>query len=154
MRTKKEVEKPWLYKDREIVDLQQFPEKCYGFVYLITCNTGERYIGKKALRSYHTSYERKLNEKTGRMNKVKVITSTESNWKDYYGSSVEIKKLVKEQGKKAFTREIIKLCSSKKSLTYWELAEQCKADVLNEKLNYLNDNILGKFYRKDFVDTL
>lgn len=154
MRTKKEVGKPWLYKDREIVDLQQFPEKCYGFVYLITCTTGERYIGKKALRSYHTSYERKLNEKTGRMNKVKVITSTESNWKDYYGSSVEIKKLVKEQGKKAFTREIIKLCSSKKSLTYWELAEQCKADVLNEKLNYLNDNILGKFYRKDFVDTL
>ena len=154
MQTKKEVGKPGLYKDREIVDLQQFPEKCYGFVYLITCTTGERYIGKKALRSYHTSYERKLNEKTGRMNKVKVITSTESNWKDYYGSSVEIKKLVKEQGKKAFTREIIKLCSSKKSLTYWELAEQCKADVLNEKLNYLNDNILGKVYRKDFVDTL
>jgi len=154
MRTKKEVGKPWLYKDQEILDLQQFPENCYGFVYLIESNSGEKYIGKKALRSYHTTYERKLNEKTGRMNKVKVVTSTESNWKDYYGSSVEMKKLVKERGKEAFIRKILKLCSSKKSLTYWELAEQCKADVLNESLNYLNDNILGKFYRKDFIETL
>lgn len=154
MRTKKEVGKPWKYKEQEISELGQFPENCYGFVYLIACDTGERYIGKKALRSYHTSYERKLNEKTGRMNKVKVVTSTESNWKDYYGSSVEVKKLVKERGKEAFSREIIKLCSSKKSLTYWELAEQCKADVLNANLNYLNDNILGKFYRKDFTETL
>lgn len=154
MRVKKEIGEPWKYNGQTVESLSQLPENCYGFVYLITCDTGERYIGKKALRSYHTSYERKVNEKTGRLNKVKVITSTESNWKDYYGSSAEIKKLVKERGKKAFTREIIKLCSSKKSLTYWELAEQCKADVLNENLNYLNDNILGKFYRKDFIETL
>lgn len=154
MRTKKEVGKPWKLNGDDILELSQFPENCYGFVYCITCNTGEKYIGKKALRSYHTSYERKLNERTGRMNRVKVVTSTESNWKDYYGSSAEIKKLVKERGKAAFTREIIKLCTSKKSLTYWELAEQCKADVLNAELNYLNDNILGKFYRKDFVETL
>lgn len=154
MQAKRKVGKPWKYRDQDLISLDQFPENCYGFVYLITCDTGERYIGKKALRSYHTSYERKLNEKTGRMNKVKVVTSTESNWKDYYGSSVEIKKLVKERGKEAFSREIIKLCSSKKSLTYWELAEQCKADVLDTNLNYLNDNILGKFYRKDFIETL
>lgn len=154
MRIKKETGKPWKLNGNDIVELNQFPENCYGFVYLITCSTGEKYIGKKALRSYHTSYERRLNERTGRMNKVRVVTSTESNWKDYFGSSAEIKKLVKERGKESFTREIIRLCSSKKSLTYWELAEQCKADVLNTSKQYLNDNILGKFYRKDFEETL
>lgn len=154
MRIKKETGKPWKLNGNDILELNQFPENCYGFVYLITCSTGEKYIGKKALRSYHTSYERRLNERTGRMNKVRVVTSTESNWKDYFGSSAEIKKLVKERGKGSFTREIIRLCSSKKSLTYWELAEQCKADVLDAGKQYLNDNILGKFYRKDFEETL
>lgn len=146
------VDQPWIMQGKPVDSLDQFPENCYGFVYEITCPDGRKYIGKKALRSYHTTYEKVLNTKTGRMNKVKVVTSTESNWKKYYGSNDEIKACIKEHGKEGFVREILKLCTSKKNLTYWELAEQCKADVLDANGKYINDNILGKFFRKDFSE--
>ena len=46
--------------------------------------------------------------------------------------------------------EILRFCSSKKSLTYYELQEQFSHDVLGDELA-LNDNLLGKFFRKDLV---
>lgn len=139
---------PWIFEGREVDE--SVSEEHYGFIYEIECvSTGQKYIGKKAFKSYHTSFEKKLNEATGRMNKVRVVTSTESNWRDYFGSSVEIKNLVKQQGKQDFRRTILRFCNSKKALTYYELAEQCKADVLNPQNNYINSNILGKFFPKD-----
>jgi hypothetical protein len=44
--------------------------------------------------------------------------------------------------------EILRFCSNKKSLTYYELQEQFSHDVLGDELA-LNDNLLGKFFRKD-----
>ena len=46
-----------------------------------------------------------------------------------------------------FKREILKLCFSKKQLTYYEIAYQCKYDVL--ETNSYNDNIMSRIFRKD-----
>lgn len=140
---------PWILDG---VEVREIPEgDYYGFVYEIRSNTtGEFYIGKKAFHSYHTSWSRVLNPKTNRYNKVKNVTATESNWKDYFGSSVEIKNLVKERGKQDFTRMILRLCKTKKELTFREVEYQCKTDAL-ENPKCINSNILGKFFRSDLV---
>ena len=50
-----------------------------------------------------------------------------------------------------FTREIIIFTSTKKQLTYFETKLQFVNEVL-ENDEYLNSNILGKFFRKDLYD--
>ena len=44
--------------------------------------------------------------------------------------------------------KILKFCKNKKALTYYELQEQFSHDVLGDDMA-LNDNLLGKFFRKD-----
>ena len=41
-------------------------------------------------------------------------------WKTYYGSAQEIKENLKNYPKDKFVRVILKLCKSKKELTYYE----------------------------------
>ena len=52
--------------------------------------------------------------------------------------------------KEEFTREIIQLVNNKKLLTYFECKHLFNLDVL-ESDNWLNSNILGKFFKKDFT---
>ena len=51
-----------------------------------------------------------------------------------------------------FERRILCYVPNKKLLTYFE----CKYLFINEVLEqddvYINDNVLGKFYRKDFIN--
>jgi hypothetical protein len=56
-----------------------------------------------------------------------------------------------KKGKKddEFNREVLCICNSKLELTYWETAYQCKCNVLF--VNSYNDNVLGKFFKKDFA---
>jgi len=68
----------------------------------------------------------------------------------YWGSNKELLADVKEHGVNNFERKILKLCRSKKQLTYFELHYQCVYEVLST--NAYNDNILGKFYRKDLLN--
>lgn len=150
MPKRKEQVDPWIWVGQYVESIEEFPEGTFGFVYeLISKETGKRYIGKKQLYSYHTKISKVFNEKTKRWNKVREVTSTESNWKDYFGSCVEVKNLVKQDGKSNFYRYILAIARSKKELTYLELAHQCKYDVLTDP-NYVNSNILGKFFRSDF----
>lgn len=149
-RVKESKISPWVYQGWEVSSLKDFPEDTFGFVYeLFSRETGKRYIGKKQLYSYHTKISKVFNEKTKRWNKVREITSTESNWQKYLGSSTEVKELVKLEGKENFERRILALAPNKKILTYLELAYQCKNDVLTDD-RYINSNILGKFFRSDF----
>lgn len=146
---KTEIE-PWVYQGRPMGRLEDFPEGTYGFIYEITHkDTNQKYIGKKQLLSYHKKPTRVFNEKTKRWNKSWEILTTESNWQDYFGSNREIVDLVKKEGKNKFKREIIYLCPDKKLLTFYELAFQCKRDVLTDP-DYINSNILGKFFRSDW----
>lgn len=144
----------WLYYNKVIEKIEDFPEGTFGFIYKITnLDTNKFYIGKKQLIS---STNVKLGKKelaalpTQRGKKPsKKLVEKESNWVEYWGSNKFLLEDIKQLGYKYFKREILVICLNKKLLTYWELATQCKYDVLLS--NSYNDNLLGKFYRKDFA---
>ena len=136
----------WLYKNKEINSIEDMPTDTFGFVYLVTHTpSGKKYLGKKQLISNRTLPPLKGSKRKRKIQK-------ESDWKTYYGSQTEVKQLVKESKDKLdFTREIIIFTSTKKQLTYFETKLQFVNEVL-ENDEYLNSNILGKFFRKDLYD--
>tara|TARA_R110000796_G_scaffold238168_1_gene358415 strand:- start:101 stop:592 length:492 start_codon:yes stop_codon:yes gene_type:complete len=151
----------WSYDRQLVTEISDMPDGTYGFIYEVTHTpSGLKYIGKKVLyfernkrlgkKALETlRLERKSKGIGGRTpGKVKIIT--ESDWVDYHGSHLKIKELLKLDGPEAFSRRILQYVPNKKQLTYFE----CKHLFINEALetrnNYINDNVLGKFYRKDF----
>jgi len=143
----------WKFKDQEITELEQFPEGTFGFVYKVTHTpTGKQYIGRKQLLSVRT---KKLTKKElelqqdKRKSKVKKVT-TEGDWKTYYGSNPEIRRLIKEGRQGEFSREILVFVNSKKLLTYYETKYLFSEGVLENQELFFNDNILGKFFSRDF----
>lgn len=136
----------WIHKSKIVEDLSFFPDNTFGFVYMVTDQqTNDRYIGKKVLY-----FNRTLPPLKGQKRKRKKIV--ESDWKNYYGSHLKIKNLIKEGKEDRFKREILKICFSKKELTYYETKFLFIYEVLeNGNSNFLNDNILGKFFKKDLV---
>ena len=137
----------WIYID------PVHPEDWFGFVYVITNKvTGRIYVGKKVfwnnLKKKLTKTELAEQTGPGRKPTHKRVTK-ESNWLTYWGSNKELLEDVKELGQDNFERKILKLCKSKKELTYYELHYQCKEEVL--LTNSYNYNILGKFYRRDLL---
>jgi len=147
----------WTYKQNKIGDISQFPENTLGFIYMVTYKpTGKSYIGKKVL--YHTKKMKigkrelaKMEHVVGRKPAFKLAVK-ESDWITYYGSHAEIKKILLEEGPEAFDREILKVANSKKLLTYYEVKYQMIYQVLEKPEEYFNDNVLGKFYTRDFAD--
>jgi len=133
----------WFYKGKKIESIDEMPDQTYGFIYeVLHLPTGRKYIGKKVL-----IFNRTLPPLKGTKRKRKV--QKESDWKTYYGSHQEIKGLIKEGKQEEFSREILQFVPTKKLLTYFE----CKYLFIKEVLEhneYINDNILAKFYRKDF----
>ena len=133
----------WLYRDKVIDKIEDMPEGTFGFIYEVLHKpSGRKYLGKKVLQ-----FNRTLPPLKGQKRKRKVVK--ESDWKTYYGSHAEIKGLIKEQKQDEFERNILQFVPTKKLLTYFE----CKYLFIKEVLKhqeYINDNILAKFYRKDF----
>jgi len=133
---------------------EEFPESTYGYVYQTThLPTGKKYIGKKTLIY---SQKKKLGKKElalwegkGRPPVYKQVQK-ESDWKTYYGSHEFIKTLIKEGKQDEFQREILQLAFSKKELTYLENKWLFSQAVL-ESGEYLNDNIEGRYFKKDFI---
>ena len=146
----------WLYQNKEVLSLEDLPQDTYGFVYIsIHQPTGKSYIGKKSL--FHNVKKKltkkQLVEQTGRGRKPTTeIVQKESNWKTYYGSAKPILDLLKEGKQEEFTREILQLVSNKKLLTYYECKYLFMLGVIEKQDGYFNDNILGKFFRKDFAE--
>jgi hypothetical protein len=127
-----------------------------GYIYITTIlDTGRKYIGKK---NFFHNTNVKLGKKelanlpTARGKKpTKKKVTKESDWKTYYGSAQEIKDSVKQYPKERITRTLIRLCKSKKELTYYECKYLFDYNVLEPNSGFINDNILGKFYSKDLV---
>lgn len=144
----------WLFQDKKIYTIEDLPEWTYGFIYIVThLPTGKSYVGKKSL--YH-NVKKKLTKKElaeqtgpGRKSTTKV-TQKESDWKTYYGSAKPILELIKQGKQDEFTRKILCLAHNKKILTYFECKYLFKYEVLEDRNMWFNDNILGKFYTKDF----
>jgi len=145
----------WLYNKKVIQNIEDFPQDTFGFIYIVTYKpSGISYIGKKVL--YH-NVKKKLTKKElaeqtgpGRKSATKVVVK-ESDWKTYYGSAKPILELIKDGKQEEFTREILQLVPNKKLLTYYECKYLFKYSVLENPLEYFNDNILGKFFAKDFT---
>lgn len=133
----------WLYKNKEVKTIEDMPEGTFGFIYEVKhIPTNRRYLGKKVL-----IFNRTLPPLKGKKRKRKI--QKESDWIKYYGSHKEIVGLIKEGKQDEFKREILQYVPTKKLLTYFE----CKYLFIKEVLEhneYINDNILAKFYRKDF----
>ena len=140
----------WLYKGSEINEISDLPNIAFGFVYQTTnLPTNKKYIGKKSLmynlKKKLGKKEKALWEGKGRPPIYKRVLK-ESDWKNYYGSH----SFIKEANEKDLKREILEIAYHKKELTYLECKYQFTLGVL-ESRSYLNDNILGKFFDKDFA---
>ena len=141
----------WLYNDKN-----DFSTDYYGFIYKITnLETGKYYIGKKAF--FHNKKKKltkkEIAEQTGPGRKATTrVDQVDSGWEKYWGSSKELLADVKKLGEDKFERLIIKFAKTKKQLTYYELEMQIQCNALFDDKSY-NDNILGKFFKKDFVTT-
>jgi len=144
----------WEHKGRLITDISDMPEGTFGFIYKIThIPSNKKYIGKKVL---YNNRKKKLTkaeiaEQTGPGRKpTHKIVTTESDWKKYWGSNKEFLKLTKIHSSDQFIKEIIEFAPGKKLLTYFECKYLFGLGVLEDPDMYFNDNILGKFYTKDF----
>ena len=148
----------WLYNDdgSKIAIAENFSTDEYGFIYKITnLETGKYYIGKKAF--FHNKKKKltkkEIAEQTGPGRKATTrVDQVDSGWKSYWGSSKELLADVKKLGEDKFERLILKFAKTKKQLTYYELESQILHNALFDSTSY-NDNILGKFFKKDFVTT-
>tara|TARA_B100001113_G_C20905323_1_gene533227 strand:- start:253 stop:675 length:423 start_codon:yes stop_codon:yes gene_type:complete len=118
----------WTYQGKKVDEL---PEDCEAFVYLITNTTNNRkYIGKKLAKFRKTRPPLK-----GRRNKRR--SKVESDWREYWGSSDNLQEDVSQIGEDKFTREILYYCPSRGVASYLEAREQFERRVL-EKDEYYN----------------
>ena len=131
----------WIYKNKVF---EEVPANAYGYVYLITNNlTGRKYIGKKLF------WFRKTKVVKGKKKRLKV----ESDWRDYWSSSDEVKSDVKAVGEINFTREILHICQNKGTCNYLEAKEQMLRGVLESDL-YYNAQIQCRVHRTHIKETL
>jgi hypothetical protein len=140
----------WLYQTQTINDL---PEDCIGFVYIITnITTGRKYIGKK-LAKFSKTTQKTVKLKNGTKKKKKIRTKVDSDWRDYYGSSPELTKDVESLGKDNFSREILYYCKSKAECSYIEAREQFSRQVLESK-DYYNGHIQVRVHGSHIINKL
>ena len=124
----------WIYKGEPYLT----PGEYYGFVYIITNKIdGRKYIGKK----FFWFLKRK------QVNKKRKSYKVESDWKEYWSSSDELRADVERLGRENFTREIIYLCASKGTCNYLEAKEQFTRSVLEHKDLWYNTWISVKVNR-------
>jgi hypothetical protein len=137
-----DYDNPWYYKDEPFTsdDIGDY----IGFVYLLTDPDGKKYVGKKLFVS-----RRKLPPLKGKTRKRIVVK--ESDWKDYYGSSEEVQKLV--ENNIPFKRKILHLCKTKGELSYMELKEQIERKVLLRD-DYFNGIIQAKIHKSHVKDKI
>jgi len=155
----------WIYQGRVITSIKDMPKGTYGFIYEVKHKpTDTRYIGKKVL---YFERNKKLGKKALQALKeerskqglkgrtpLKQKTITESDWKDYFGSQKEIITLSQQDNAgENWEKRILEFVPSKKLLTYYETKHLFKNEVLEDKHStHINDNILGKFFSRDFGD--
>lgn len=128
----------WMYNAKEFTS--DMIGDHVGFVYVITdISNGKKYVGKKLFRS-----KTKLPPLKGKTRKRTVIK--ESDWKEYFGSSDEVKNILEEKGSQNFIREMLHLCNTKGEMSYLEAKEQFDREVLLSD-EYYNGIINCKIHR-------
>lgn len=124
-------ENPWLFNGVPY----DSPDKFAGFVYLITNKLdGRRYIGRKYFWSIRKQKGKKRRQRS------------ESDWREYYGSSQELLADIEKLGEENFERRILSLHTTRGDVNYEEVRQQFLLGVL-ESDEWYNEAI-GKYRRK------
>jgi hypothetical protein len=140
----------WLYQNTLVETL---PDSCVGFVYLITNNlSGRKYIGKKLAKFSKITYQT-VKQKNGIKKKKRIRSKTDSDWQQYYGSSVELTADIEKLGTHNFTREILYYCASKSECSYIEAREQFSRQVL-ESADYYNGHIQVRVHGRQILNKI
>jgi hypothetical protein len=137
----------WVYKG-EVFNDSKIPEGALGFIYemeAIIDGKAVRYVGKK---NFYSTTKKKFgvkalaNMEDKRAKKYTIQVKT--NYQNYYSSN----KVLQDAHKAGviIKRFMVRICFSKTELTYHETKFQFVREVL-EKEEYLNQNILGRFYK-------
>ena len=137
----------WIYKGEVFTD-SKIPEGALGFIYemeAIIDGKAVRYVGKK---NFYSTTKKKFgvkalaNMEDKRAKKYTIQVKT--NYQNYYSSN----KVLQDAHKAGviIKRFMVRICFSKTELTYHETKFQFVREVL-EKEEYLNGNILGRFYK-------
>jgi hypothetical protein len=137
----------WIYQGKEFSEID-IPEGATGFIYIMTAiidGKSVAYIGKK---NFFANIKKPLGKKALAMTTDKRLKKYKRELKPdfvkYYSSNKILKDFAKSGG--VIKREILRICYSAMELTYQETKHQFKYEVL-EKDEYLNGNILGRFYK-------
>lgn len=137
----------WLYKG-EVFNDSKIPEGAIGFIYemeAIIDGKAVRYIGKK---NFYSTTKKKFGKRAVAnmedKRAKKYTIQVKPNYQNYYSSN----KVLQDAHKNGIPikRFMIRICFSKTELTYHETKYQFVREVL-EKEEYLNANILGRFYK-------
>ena len=124
---------PWIFNDKpfETENIEKFE----GFVYLITNKiNNKKYIGRK--------YFYNIRKVKGKKKRVR----TESDWKEYYGSSKNLLTDIEGCDIMDFTRVILSLHVTRGDCNYEEVKQQFLNNVLEED-GWYNETI-GNYRRK------
>jgi len=116
----------WYFNNQPIEEIEP---QYLAFVYLITnIQTDKKYIGLKTTKSMKTKTVK------GKKKRFKI----ESDWRDYWSSSEELKKDIELLGKESFKREILYFCLNKGTANYLEAREQFDKRVLENPDEWYN----------------
>ena len=133
--------------------VNELPEDCVGFVYLITNQvTGRKYIGKKLSKFSKTSYKM-VKLKNGSKKRKRIKSKIDSDWQTYYGSNTELSQDVATLGTDKFRRDILYYCKSKSECSYIEAREQFNSRVLESK-DYYNGQISVRVHGSHIINKI
>lgn len=143
----------WTFKNK-VLTKDDVKEDWEGFVYvLIFTNIKTKevkfYIGKK---NFYTNSKRPLGKKelsTDKRKKTYKRVKT-YNFEKYCGSSEVLTDYI-DNIDWTFEKKIIRICKTKGDLTYYEAKYLMMYDALKRNI-FLNNNILGTFYRKNLTE--
>jgi hypothetical protein len=113
------------------------PYHYFGFIYLIEdLTSGRKYIGKK-------QYWKAIDSRKGCKSKTRITDKqspafkcrcwSEMDWRDYKGSSPNLKKWMKEYPDNEYKYTILRQCRSRGQLHYEELKELWGRDVMAKR---------------------
>jgi len=140
----------WTYNNTPITEP---PEGMIGFVYCITkTSSGKKYIGKKLFSFSKTTYKT-VKLKNGNKKRKKTKGKIESDWKQYFGSSIHLTEDISNSGKDQFTREILYFCKSKSECSYVEAKLQFEFKVL-ESDNFYNNQISVRIHGSHIINKI